>query len=403
MRSTFVIVGGGQSAAQAATSLRELGFDGRLVLIGEEPALPYQRPPLSKKFLLGEIDADRLAIRPENHYRTLDIELVLGTRVEAVDRETARVALRSGASVAYDKLLLATGSRPRRLLVPGADRRGIHYLRGQSDAAGLRDELRPGRRLVIVGGGYIGLEIAAAARMSGMEVVILESAPRILGRVTGPTTAAFFAAMHVARGVEIRCGARIEGFEGGSRVSAVRCADGTLAADVVVVGVGAEACDEIARAAGLACENGIVVDGACRTADPRVFASGDCANFPHPLLGRRLRLECVHNAIEQGKTAALNMLERPHDYAAVPWFWSDQYDSKWQIVGLWDGYDDIVVRGAPESGAFACFYMREGRLIAVDAINSPRDFMACRRLIPQRPKVPLERLADPAVPLLEVA
>jgi 3-phenylpropionate/trans-cinnamate dioxygenase ferredoxin reductase subunit len=402
MTERFVIVGGGQSGAQAATTLRESGFGGSLVMVGEEPDLPYQRPPLSKKFLLGEQSAERIELRPASYYRDLDVEVRTGIGARRIERDAKRLHLTNGDSVPYDKLLLATGSRPRSLPIPGAGLAGVYYLRTKADAVRLRADMIAGQHLVVIGGGYIGLEIAAAGVSLGLRVTVLESAPRVLGRVTGTRVAEHFTALHRSRGVEVRCCATVERLEGAGRVSALRCDGESLQADLVMVGIGVTACDTLALEAGLPCDDGIVVDANCRTGDPAIFAAGDCTNHPNPLVGRRLRLECVHNAVEQAKCAALNMLGEDRDYAIAPWFWSDQYDTKWQSVGLSAGHDSTVLRGDPAEGRFAFFYLTGGVLTAVDAVNSPRDFMACRKLIPQRPKVSAERLGDPAIPLLEV-
>jgi 3-phenylpropionate/trans-cinnamate dioxygenase ferredoxin reductase subunit len=403
MAERFVIVGGGQSGAQAVTTLRESGFGGAVTMICEEPDLPYQRPPLSKKFLLGELSAERLELRPASYYRGLDVEMLTGVEAQQIERDAKRVHLTNGDSRPYDKLLLATGSRPRALPIPGADLAGVHYLRTKADAERLRAGMIAGQHLVVIGGGYIGLEIAAAGVSLGLRVTVLESAPRVLGRVTGTLVAEHFTALHRSRGVEIRCCATVERIEGARRLSAVQCDGELLPADLVVAGIGVAACDTLARDSGLPCENGIIVDSKCRTADPAIFAAGDCTNHPNPLAGRRLRLECVHNAIEQAKCAASNMLGENRDHAIAPWFWSDQYDTKWQSVGLSAGHDATVLRGNPAKGRFALFYLTKGVLSAVDAINSPREFMACRKLIPQRPTVIAERLGDSSIPILEVA
>ncbi len=402
MIERFVIVGGGQSGAQAATVLRESGFDGAVTMICEEPHLPYQRPPLSKKFLLGEISAERIELRPISYYRDLDVEVLTGVSAQRIERDTKRLHLTDGTSLPYDKLLLATGSRPRVLPVPGADLTGVHYLRTRADAERLRADMTAGQHIQVIGGGYIGLEIAAAGISLGLHVTVIEMAPRVLGRVTGTRVAEYFTALHRSRGVEVRCGATVERLEGNHRVSAVRCDGELLPANLVMAGIGVVACDTLARDSGLPCDNGIVVDSKCRTADSAIFAAGDCTNHPNPLAGRRLRLECVHNAIEQAKCAALNMLGEDHDHAIAPWFWSDQYDTKWQSVGLSAGHDTTVLRGNPDEGRFALFYLINGVLTAVDAVNSPRDFMACRKLIPLRPKMSVERLGDSSIPLLEV-
>lgn len=403
MTERIVIVGGGQSGAQAASTLRETGFAGAITMICEEPDLPYQRPPLSKKFLLGALSAERIELRPAAYYRDLDIEVLTGVAAQRIERDAKRLVLTNGDSLPYDKLLLATGSRPRPLPVPGADLAGVHTLRTKADAERLRAGMTAGQHLVVIGGGYIGLEIAAAGVLLGLRVTVLESAPRVLGRVTGTLVAEHFTALHRSRGVEVRCCATVERIEGDRRVSAVRCDGELLPADLVVAGIGVAACDALACEAGLPCDDGILVDSKCRTSDPAIFAAGDCTNHPYPLDGRRVRLECVHNAVEQAGCAALNMLGESRDHVIAPWFWSDQYDTKWQSVGLAAGHDATVLRGSPAEGRFALFYLTGGVLTAVDAVNSAREFMACRKLIPQQPTMNAERLGNSSIPLLEVA
>jgi 3-phenylpropionate/trans-cinnamate dioxygenase ferredoxin reductase subunit len=333
----------------------------------------------------------------------MDIEVRTGVAAQRIDRDGKRIHLTDADSLPYDKLLLATGSQPRSLPLPGADLVGVHMLRTKADAERLRADMFSGQHLVVIGGGYIGMEIAAVGVQLGLRVTVLESAPRVLGRTIGARVAEHLTALHRRHGAEIRCCARVERIEGVRRVSAVKCDGELLPADLVVVGIGVTPRDGLAHEAGLSCNDGIAVDIKCRTSDPTIFAAGDCTNHPNPVVGRRLRLECVHNAIEQAKCAALNMLGEDRDHAIAPWFWSDQYDTKWQSVGLSIGHDSTVLRGDPDEGCFALFYLTQGILTAVDAVNSPRDFMACRKLIPLRPRVCAKRLADPAIPLLEVA
>src|SRR5690348_13535688 len=338
MYQRVVIVGGGQAAAQAIDTLRRKGFTGELVLIGDEPWLPYQRPPLSKKYLAGALERERLLLRPQHFYESHSVETRLGRRVEEISRREQRLRLDDGSSVAYDALLLATGSCPRPLLVPGADLEGVYFLRTIADVERIRAELAPGTRLVIVGGGYIGLEVAATARERGLEVTVLEMADRVMNRVVCPAVSAFYEAEHARHGVRILCNSRVRALAaapGSRRVRAVVTEDGTEhAADGVVVGCGVLPADELAAAAGLACENGVLVDDRCRTSDPVIFAAGDCTSHPSLHYGRRLRLESVDNAFEQGASAALNMLGLETIHDKVPWFWSDQYDLKLIIIGV---------------------------------------------------------------------
>ena len=388
---------------QAIDTLRRKGFSGKIVLIGDEPWLPYQRPPLSKKYLAGALERDRLLLRPAHFYESHGVETLLGRRVEEISRREQRLRLDDGSTAPFDALLIATGSRPRPLAAPGADLEGVYFLRTIADVERIRADWAPGKRLVIVGGGYIGLEVAATARELGLEVTVLEMADRVMNRVVCPQISAFYQAEHARRGVRILCNSRVHALAsapGSRRVRAVVTEDGgEHPADGVVVGCGVLPADELAVAAGLACENGIVVDDRCRTSDPVIFAAGDCTSHPSLRYGRRLRLESVDNAFEQGASAALNMLglETVHD--KVPWFWSDQYDLKLIIIGIGQGYDTVVMRGDPATHAFSACYLRGGELISVDSINSPKDQMAARRLIAARARPNPDRLADPTVPL----
>jgi 3-phenylpropionate/trans-cinnamate dioxygenase ferredoxin reductase subunit len=403
MVERIVIVGGGQAGIQAADTLRRRGYAGTLTLVGEEPWLPYQRPPLSKKYLAGELEGERLLIRPAPYFAAHRIETLTGRRAVGIERREQRLRLEDGAQLAYDALLLATGSRPRRLAAPGAEFPGVEYLRTVADVERIRGAFRPGARLVIIGGGYIGLEVAATARGLGLGVTVLEMAERVMSRVTCPQMSAFYQAEHQRHGVTIHCNARVAALraDGGSgRVSAVVTGDGTEhPAEVVVVGVGVLPAEELARAAGLACDNGIRVDEHCRTADPAIYAAGDCANHPSPHYGQRLRLESVDHAFEQGTSAALNLLGNPTVHDKVPWFWSDQYDLKLVIVGVSAGHDALVLRGEPAARGFSACYLRGGELIAIDTLNSPRDQLAARKLIAARGRPDLGKLADPAIAL----
>ena len=394
----FVIVGGGHAAGQAAASLRQEGYEGELVIVADEPHIPYQRPPLSKQYLAGEQGLDRVYLRAEKFYADKSVDVRRSTRVAAIDRGAKTLALEDGGHVPYEKLLLATGARPRMLDLAGADLPGIHYLRTIADSDAIKADLVPGRRLAVVGGGYIGLEVAAVATAAGLSVAVVEMEDRILQRVTTPAMSEFYRKLHDDAGVAIHAGARAEAFVGTDAVTAVRCADGSeIPADVVVVGVGILPNVELAADAGLACGDGIVVDERCGTADPDILAAGDCTNHPNVLLDRRLRLESVPNAMEQARVAAANMLGKDRLYASVPWFWSDQYDLKLQMVGFSGDGDTTVTRGDPAARRFAVFHLRDGVLVAADAVNSPREFMACRQLVGKR--VDGTQLADPLVDL----
>ena len=324
--TTIVIVGGGQAAGQAAASLRQEGYEDRIVLIGDEAVPPYQRPPLSKQYLSGEHDVDKIMLRPEKFYLDREIELRLNTTVTSIKPQENLIKI-GEESISYDKLLIATGSRPRKLSLPGSDLQGIYYLRTKADVDDIRSAMGDARSLCIVGGGYIGLEVAAVAKSAGLEVHVLEMESRILQRVTTEAMSAFYHQLHTDRGVHIHTNTACSGFVGeGGRVTGVQCQTEVINADMVIVGIGIIPNTELAEAAGLTTDNGIVVDDHCRTSDPDIYAAGDCTNHPNPILGRRLRLESVPNAMDQARTAASNMLGGDKSYAAVPWFWSDQYE-----------------------------------------------------------------------------
>jgi 3-phenylpropionate/trans-cinnamate dioxygenase ferredoxin reductase component len=403
MFGQIVIVGAGQAADQAVHTLRRKGFTGKLVVVGDEPWLPYQRPPLSKKYLAGALERDRLVLRPQHFYTEHSVETHLGHRVQEVSREARRIRLDDGSTLPYDALLLATGSKPRPLTVPGADLAGVHMLRTIADVERIRADLSEGRRLVIIGGGYIGLEVAATARELGVDVTVLEMADRVMNRVTCSEVSTFYETEHARHGVRIITNSKVQALVGDSktkRVKAVLTDDGAEhPADVVIVGVGVTAADELAVSAGLECTNGIVVDEYCRTSDLAIFAAGDCSNHPNIHYGRRMRLESVDNAFEQGASAAHNLLGTPTVHDKVPWFWSDQYDLKMIIVGLCQGHDTVVVRGSAASRSFTACYLRAGELIAVDSVNSPKDQMAARKLIAARARPNPDKLANPAIPL----
>ena len=399
---TIVIVGGGHAAGQAAASLRQEGYQGAIMVIGEEPHIPYQRPPLSKQYLAGEQGLDRVHLRPAKFYDGKDITVRSGVRAEAIDPNAQTVSCSDATEVGYDKLLLATGARPRKIAAAGSDLPGIHYLRTLADADAIREDFAPGRRIAIVGGGYIGLEVAAVAVEAGLNVTVLEMEDRILQRVATPVMSAFYQDIHTEKGVAIRTGTRVESFAGTDRLTGVVCASGDIVpADIAVVGIGIQPNAELAEAAGLDCDNGIVVDEYTRTADPNIFAAGDCTNHPNPVLGRRLRLESVPNAMEQSRVAAANLAGNPKAYANVPWFWSDQYDLKLQMVGFAAEAKHQVVRGDPGTRQFAIFYFDGDTMIAADAVNSAREFMAARQLVGKA--VDPDRLADPDVDLRALA
>ena len=397
----IVIVGGGHAAGQGAASLRQGGYDGKLVVVCDEPHIPYQRPPLSKQYLAGEQGLDRVYLRPEAFYQSRDIALRSGTRATEIDTKAKTLAFEDASTLAYDKLLLATGSRVRKLDIAGSTLPGVHYLRSIADADNIKANMAPGRRMTIVGGGYIGLEVASVAVQAGLSVTVLEMEDRILQRVASAEMSAFYHALHTDAGVEIRTGATAQRFAGTKRVDKVVCADGTqVPSDLVVVGVGVVPNIELAQSAGLTCENGILVDEHCATSAPDIYAAGDCTNHPNPVLGRRLRLESVPNAMEQSRVAAANLAGQDQVYASVPWFWSDQYDLKLQMVGFSTDGDSHVVRGDPGARQFVMFHLRDGVLAAADAVNAPREFLACRQLVGHR--VDARQLSDPGVDLRQL-
>jgi 3-phenylpropionate/trans-cinnamate dioxygenase ferredoxin reductase subunit len=401
MPARIVIVGAGQAAAQAVDTLRKKGHTGSISIVGDEPFLPYQRPPLSKKYLAGKLERDRLTIRHDGYYAEHGVQMFAGRRATQIDRAQRLVHLDDDSRLPYDTLLLATGSTPRKLAIAGADLRGIHYLRTIDDVERIRATAATAQQAVIVGGGYIGLEVAATLRELGLEVAVLEMADRVMNRVVCEAVSRFYEAEHRTRGVTIALRACLDSFSGnGQQVRAVRTAAGTeIPAQLVVVGVGVLPVDQLARDAGLECQNGIVVDAHCRTSDPAIFAAGDCAQHPNKHYSVRVRLESVDNAFEQGTSAALNMLGITTVHDKVPWFWSDQYDLKMIIVGLAQGHDDMVLRGDPATRAFSACYLKGGELIAIDTINQTKDQMAARKLIAARFRPDRTKLADTAIAL----
>ena len=399
----MVVVGAGHAAGQAVASMRQDKYEGEIVVIGDEPHVPYQRPPLSKQYLADEQGLDRVYLRPAAFYTERNIRVLLGTRATAIDRKRRTVTTDKGETIEYTKLLLATGGRARKLTIPGSDLPGIFYLRSLADVDAIKAALKPGTKIAIVGGGYIGLEVAAVTVKRGFDVTVVEMEERILKRVTAAAMSAFYDKLHSGRGVKIITSARVVGFEGTTKLTGVKI-DGraTLPADIAIVGIGIVPNVELATSAGLECENGIKVDDHCRTSDPDIFAAGDCTNHPNALLGRRLRLESVPNATDQARVAVTNMLGGDAAYAAIPWFWSDQYELKLQMVGFSSDGDTAVVRGDPAKNQFATFYLKNGALVAVDAVNSPKEFMAGKQLVAKGVRIDARRLADPAVPMKDL-
>jgi 3-phenylpropionate/trans-cinnamate dioxygenase ferredoxin reductase subunit len=399
MDAGVVIVGAGFAAGECAIKLRQAGYAPPVTMVGTERHLPYHRPPLSKAYLSGAVTEDALLLRPGSAYAAADIGFVGGTEVEHIDRAARTVKTSGGVTLPYDRLVLATGGHARRLTCPGADLAGVLSLRTLDDVTTIRTHMLPGRRLVIIGGGYIGLEVAAVAIKLGLAVTVVEAASRVLARVAGAEISAFYEQAHRDAGVTILTGQGVAALAPAdatpSHVGGVVLADGRiLPADFVIAGVGLVPNDGLAREAGLHVDNGIWVDEYCRTEDPAVLAIGDCSNHPSAFLGRRVRLESVPNAIEQARVAAATIAGTLSPYAAIPWFWSDQYDLKLQAVGLSDGHDQVALRGAMAARSFLVFYLRQGVVISADAVNKPGEFLLAKRLVQARARPDIGLLMD---------
>ena len=393
----MVIIGCGQAGGQAAASLRQEKYEGPITMIGQEPYIPYQRPPLSKQYLSGEQEKEKLSLRQESFYSEKEINLKLETSVLSLDPHKKELQLENDETVTYDKLLVATGGRPRKLEVDGHTLKGIHYLRNIDDVDAIKTQMNTSQNLVIVGGGYIGLEVASVAIKRGLTVSVLEMESRILERVTTEEMSAFYHQLHTDEGVNILTSTQAKAFKGSETVESVVCGDHEIPADLVIIGIGILPNIEMAEAAGLETNNGLVVDEHCRTSNEHIFAAGDCTNHPNPILNRRLRLESVPNAMEQGRVAASNMLGGSKSYASMPWFWSDQYEHKLQMVGFSKDSDQSVVRGDMESKSFTVFYLKDGSIIAADSVNNPKEFMASKQLVGK--KASIEALADKSIEL----
>ncbi len=395
MKKNIVIVGAGHAAGQIMVTLRQRKYDGKITLIGEEEHYPYQRPPLSKKFLAGELSVERLYVKPPSFYDNPDVELHFGTTAASIDLAGKTVIDADNNAYRYENLIIATGARVRKLDVPGSELSGVHYLRNIQDAVAMHEYMCEGKRLVIIGAGYIGLEVAAVASGKGVHVTVIEMAERVMSRVVSEQVSEFYQSEHRQHGVNLMLSTGLTGFSGNAALEQVDLTDGTsLAADCILICIGVIPNVELAGDAGLEVDNGIRVDDRCRTSDDSVYAVGDCTNHPNELLGQRLRLESVHNALEQAKTVARNICGDDMLYAQVPWFWSDQYDLKLQIAGISQGYDQTVLRGDPASRSFSCLYLRDRQLIAIDSINSPRDFMQSKPLIANHAIISPDTLAN---------
>lgn len=390
-----VVIGAGQAALQTIMSLRQGGYEAAITLVGDEAYLPYQRPPLSKAYLSGKMERDRLFLKPDAFYTDNQVTLKLDMRVDSLDAAAKSVKLSNGETLAYEYAVIATGSRPRLLDVPGRQLDNIFDLRSMADIDAMQPHFVEGKKLLVVGGGYIGLEAAAVAAAMGMRVHVLEAAPRLLARVAEPEISAFYTRLHKDNGVTLVTDSQMTGFVGDNAVRGVEMADGSVInADIVITGIGILPNIEIAEAAGLTVENGIVVNEVGQTSDAHIFAAGDCTSHPNDLLGRTMRLESVPNAIEQGKAVASAICGAPKPYHQVPWFWSDQYDVKLQIAGVPLEIDQKVLRGDDSTNSFAWFYFTGDKLTGVTAVNRPAEFMAGRMLIEKSLKG--ETIADPA-------
>lgn len=396
MKPICIIIGASHAAAQLIVSLGIEGWDGQVLVISDEPHLPYNHPPLSKAFLSGDQSEQDLLIRKPAFYEQKNIDFKLNTRVEAIDRKAHTITLSTGETLTYDKLALCTGARVRRVDLPGVTLPGIHYLRDLNDVLAIRNHIQPGQPAVIVGGGYIGLEAAASLTKMGMQVTLLELAPRILARVTAPEMSEFYARIHREEGVQIATDVSAEAFEGNGSVETVICSDGRqLPASLVIIGVGVIPNVELAQEAGLKIDNGILVDSCARSSDPTIVAAGDVTNHFLHNYQKQLRLESVPNAVDQAKAAAAAICGKEKPYCSLPWFWSDQFDLKLQIAGLSQGYDQIIIRGdIKTSRSVAVFYFKQGKFIAADCVNRAAEFMVARKALSSDLTLDLEKLSD---------
>lgn len=393
MNGTCIVIGASHAGIQMAVGMRQEGWQGRIVLIGDEPWLPYHRPPLSKAYLKGEVEVT--FIHPQASMEKHDIEFMPSIRVLQIDRQAHEVLLDNNQRLAYDKLALCTGARLRRLNIKGADLAGVHYLRNLADADHLRSELPQARTAVVIGAGFIGLETAASLRQLGLEVTVLEAAPCILGRSVDARVSEFFETLHAMKGVTILTERQVSELQGKERVEAVLCSDGSrYPADLVVIGIGVLANAELAQEAGLTTDDGVIVDTHGRTSDPDIVAAGDCTRFPSRHLQRPVRLECLANASDQARSAAASLCGKNKAHEALPWFWSDQYEIRLQIAGVADTYDRVIQRGKTSDTSFSRFYLRDGMLLSTLCVNRPKEFIASKRLIITAARVDPDKLAD---------
>ena len=391
----LVIIGAGQSAIQCINSLKKEGYAGSITMIGEEEHLPYQRPPLSKGFLEDSVNKERLYFKKLDFFTENKIQLKLGTSANKVDLENKLVFLSDDTHLSFDKLVFATGSRVRKLDFPGSNLSSIHYLRGLDDAESIKNDLERSKEVVVIGAGYIGLEVAAIAAKKNVTVSVIEMADRVMNRTVDPQISDYYLKLHQNNGVKFIFNNSLEEIKGSKKVESVLCSDGSeIKADMVIIGAGIIPNVELADQAGVFCDNGILVDEFGQTNYKNVYACGDCTSHPNKLLNKQLRLESVHNAMEQSKTVAFSAITKPLEYNQVPWFWSDQYDHKLQIVGLSGEHDNVFMRGNTKDQKFMLFYTKDNQLIAVDAVNNPKEFLICRKLVANKVKIKSEMISD---------
>jgi 3-phenylpropionate/trans-cinnamate dioxygenase ferredoxin reductase component len=396
----LVIVGAGQSAIQCITSLRKEDYSGLITLVGEEEHLPYQRPPLSKGFLEDTVSNERLYFKKLEFFIENKVQLKLGTKAEEIDIENNNIHLSDNTKLSFDKLVFATGSSVRKLDFPGKDLNSIHYLRGLDDALSIKKDLQTKQNIVVVGAGYIGLEVAAIAAKQNKSVTVIEMADRVMNRTVDPQISDYYFNLHKKNGVTFKFNTSLKEIVGTNNPEKVICSDGTeVQADMVIIGAGIMPNVELAENAGLSCDNGIVVNEFGKTDHANIYACGDCTNHPNKLLNKKIRLESVHNAMEQSKTVASSIINKSLAYNQIPWFWSDQYDHKLQIVGLSGDHDKVTMRGDMSEAKFMMFYTKDEKLIAVDAVNNSKEFLICKKLVANKVTIKPDEISNPATNL----
>ena len=392
----LVIVGAGQSAIQCITSLRKEDYPGLITLVGEEEHLPYQRPPLSKGFLEDTVSNERLYFKKLEFFVENKVQLKLGTKAEEIDIENNNIHLSDNTKLSFDKLVFATGSSVRKLDFPGKDLNSIHYLRGLDDALSIKKDLQTRQNIVVVGAGYIGLEVAAIAAKQNKSVTVIEMADRVMNRTVDPQISDYYLNLHQKNGVTFKFNTSLKEIVGASNPEKVICSDGAeVKADMVIIGAGIMPNVELAENAGLSCDNGIVVNEFGKTDHTNIYACGDCTNHPNKLLNKKIRLESVHNAMEQSKTVASSIINKSMEYNQIPWFWSDQYDHKLQIVGLSGEHDKVIMRGDMSEAKFMLFYTKDEKLIAVDAVNNSKEFLICKKLVANKVTIKPDEISNP--------